>query len=131
MVMSATSLSDVSLMAMVPDSECKMPTLIGPVSETLAAAGAAATADAAAGAALVAAAGAASPGPLHPTAASSPRSMSSNRLFITLLQSKTESWRHRLDTTGALHPLSSSVASFGLVSGLRLRGVVAHKCGFT
>src|SRR6185436_20979953 len=31
MVIRATSLSDVSLMAMVPDRECKMPTLMGPV----------------------------------------------------------------------------------------------------
>jgi hypothetical protein len=36
MVMSATSLSDVSLMAMVPDNECKMPTLIGPLSSVAA-----------------------------------------------------------------------------------------------
>ena len=35
-VMSATSLSDVSLMAMVPESECRMPTLIGPVSALVA-----------------------------------------------------------------------------------------------
>jgi len=30
MVMRATSLSDVSLMAIVPERECKIPTLIGP-----------------------------------------------------------------------------------------------------
>jgi hypothetical protein len=30
--MRATSFRDVSLMAIVPDSECKTPTLIGPVS---------------------------------------------------------------------------------------------------
>ena len=35
-VMSATSLRDVSLMAIVPDKECRMPTLIGPVSLALA-----------------------------------------------------------------------------------------------
>ena len=32
MAIRATSFSEVSLMAMVPDSECRMPTLIGPVS---------------------------------------------------------------------------------------------------
>jgi hypothetical protein len=32
MVMSATSLSDVSLIAIVPDSEWRIPTLMGPVS---------------------------------------------------------------------------------------------------
>jgi hypothetical protein len=31
-VIKATSRSDVSLMAIVPDKECRMPTLIGPVS---------------------------------------------------------------------------------------------------
>ena len=30
-VMSATSLSDVSLMAIVPESECRMPILMGPL----------------------------------------------------------------------------------------------------
>jgi hypothetical protein len=48
MVMSATSLSDVSLMAIVPDSECRMPILIGPLSS--AGAGAAGAAGAAPGA---------------------------------------------------------------------------------
>src|SRR5580698_3049269 len=48
MVMSATYLSDVSLMAMVPDSECRMPILIGPLSS--AGAGAAGAAGAAPGA---------------------------------------------------------------------------------
>ena len=37
-VISATSLSDVSLIAIVPDSECRMPTLIGPLSSAGAAA---------------------------------------------------------------------------------------------
>ena len=32
MVINATSLSDVSLIAIVPDSECRMPILIGPLS---------------------------------------------------------------------------------------------------
>src|SRR5215216_5127124 len=48
-VIRAASLSDVSLIAMVPDSECRIPTLIGP--ESLALAG-----DGAAGVAAVAAA---------------------------------------------------------------------------
>ena len=38
MVISATSLSDVSLMAIVPDSEWRMPTLMGPLSSAGAAA---------------------------------------------------------------------------------------------
>src|SRR6188474_1155898 len=42
-VISATSRSDVSLMAMVPDREWRIPTLIGPVSEALAGAAAAST----------------------------------------------------------------------------------------
>ena len=50
MVMSATSLSDVSLMAIVPDSECRMPTLIGPLSSAGAAAAGAAGAAPGAGA---------------------------------------------------------------------------------
>src|SRR5688500_13901710 len=68
-VISATSLSDVSLIAMVPESECKMPTFTGPVSFDLGfAAGASATApDAAAeGAAGVVVL---SPGPLQPQSA--------------------------------------------------------------
>src|SRR5690349_9821261 len=50
MVMSATSLSDVSLMAIVPDSECRIPTLIGPLSSAGAAAAGAAGAAPGAGA---------------------------------------------------------------------------------
>src|SRR5438270_12301599 len=55
MVMSATSLSDVSLIAIVPESAWRMPTLIGPLSS--AAAGAGAAAGAAAGAVAGASAG--------------------------------------------------------------------------
>src|SRR5688572_20327196 len=74
---------------MVPDSEWRIPTLIGPVSETFAAgAGAAAAADVA-GAALVAAAGAPSPGPLQPNVAKSPAaSTRSIRVFITISNRK-------------------------------------------
>jgi hypothetical protein len=62
MVIKATSLRDVSLIAMVPESEWRMPTLIGPVS-------AAGAIGAAAGAGAVAV-GFASSGLLQPTAAS-------------------------------------------------------------
>ena len=61
MVISATSLSDVSLMAIVPESECRMPTLIGPVSSALAA-GAAAAAGAAGASPLGCSSGAGSAG---------------------------------------------------------------------
>jgi hypothetical protein len=50
MAIRATSFSEVSLMAMVPDSECRMPTLMGPVSEASAWAGAGAVAVPGAGA---------------------------------------------------------------------------------
>jgi hypothetical protein len=56
MVMSATSRSDVSLIAIVPDSECRIPTLI--VSPVAAAGAAGAAADALADAVDVDAAGA-------------------------------------------------------------------------
>src|SRR3954470_21088324 len=72
MVIKATSFKDVSLMAMVPERECKMPILIGDVSLPLGASGVAAgavtAAVAALGAAGAAGAGLAS-GPFHPAPA--------------------------------------------------------------
>src|SRR5258706_481554 len=84
MVISATSLSEVSLIAIVPDSECRIPILIGPVSAAFGVATAAGAAEAAAGAAaLVVGAGALSPGPLQPRGAKSPSRTKSIRVFIS------------------------------------------------
>src|SRR5262245_1032951 len=82
----ATSFSEVSLIAMVPESECKIPTLIGPVSSAFGAAGAAA-AEAASGAlALSAGAGAdCEAGPLQAPTAAAPRRLITKvavRIFI-------------------------------------------------
>jgi hypothetical protein len=54
MVMRATSLSDVSLIAIVPDNECRIPTLIGPDAESSAGFAAAGEASVVAGASVAA-----------------------------------------------------------------------------
>src|SRR5450631_3140075 len=93
MVIRATSLSDVSLIAIVPDSECKIPTLIGDMSLPLGASAAAGAAEAAAlalGAAAVVVVSAS--GPLHPdpTAATpnKQRNEATDQLFISCAPSK-------------------------------------------
>src|ERR1700712_5364922 len=89
MVKSATSLRDVSLIAIVPDSECKMPTLIGDMSllfgASAAAAGAAALALGAAVLVVVSASG-----PLHPKAATPIKQNheATDQLFISNAPSK-------------------------------------------
>src|SRR5215471_197815 len=64
MAMSAVSFSDVSLMAIVPERECRMPTLIGPLSSVAGAAAATGAAGAALAGAAVAGAGAGGESPL-------------------------------------------------------------------
>jgi hypothetical protein len=84
--MSATSFRDVSLMAIVPESEWRIPTLIGPVSATFAGSGAAA---AAAGAAELEAAavgaGACEPGPSQaPSRAPQTDTVNFNQVFMSV-----------------------------------------------
>src|SRR5882724_2752763 len=92
MVIRATSLSDVSLIAMVPDSECKIPTLIGDISLPLGASAATAGAADVAALALGVAAVVSASGPLHPApAAATPtkqRNEATDQLFISCAPSK-------------------------------------------
>src|SRR3954468_10513200 len=96
MVIKATSFKDVSLMAMVPERECRIPILIGDVSLPLGASGVAAGAAEVTTAAValgVAGAGAVSaPGPLHadPAAAipNKQRYEATDQLFISCAPSK-------------------------------------------
>src|SRR5215471_20595155 len=64
MAMSAVSFSDVSLMAIVPERECRMPTLIGPLSSVAGAAAATGAAGAALAGAAAAGVGAGGASPL-------------------------------------------------------------------